>query len=378
MDQKLRLFGTVQYPVEDTKGQPSYPFVSIVINNYNYAPYLTNAIESSLEQTYAHVEVVVVDDGSTDESRMIIESFGDRVKPIFKNNGGQASALNAGYLLSRGDLLLFLDSDDRLNRDAVDRVVQSWSASLAKLQYLLEMIDEKGSPIGLNCPTGGLAEGDVRRELLTIGRYSTAPMSGNVFCRRFLTAVMPIPETRWISHADAYLIDTAPFHGHVGAIHETLGQYRVHKNTLSLGSFSVGGALSLQRLRFHMLLGTYQEDLLLECSKSFDFVFRRGTITSTIQHLKLRLASIVLEPKTHPLRGDKAVLIATSLLYRVWTEDRGSIRKKVIASAWSVAMICAPRRALNRMVLYGIAPSMRSPALARFAAVAGPASCAKT
>ena len=85
------------------------PLVSIVINNYNYARFLPEAIESALAQTYPHKEIIVVDDGSTDDSRRVMESYGDRIKPIYKKNGGQASAMNLGYEAAKGDLIYFLD-----------------------------------------------------------------------------------------------------------------------------------------------------------------------------------------------------------------------------------------------------------------------------
>ena len=72
------------------------PLVSIVIDNFNYARFVGAAIDSALAQSYAPVEVVVVDDGSTDHSREVISSYADRVSAIFKPNGGHASAFNAG------------------------------------------------------------------------------------------------------------------------------------------------------------------------------------------------------------------------------------------------------------------------------------------
>ena len=84
---------------------------SIVISNYNYGRYLPDAIDSALAQTYADTEVIVVDDGSTDDSRRIIEAYRDRIVAIFKANGGQASALNAGFAASGGEVIVFLDAD---------------------------------------------------------------------------------------------------------------------------------------------------------------------------------------------------------------------------------------------------------------------------
>ena len=93
---------------------------SIIIDNYNYAGFLREAIESALNQTYQKIEIIVVDDGSTDSSREIISSYGCRVISILKCNGGQNSALNAGFSASRGNVILFLDSDDALLPTAVE------------------------------------------------------------------------------------------------------------------------------------------------------------------------------------------------------------------------------------------------------------------
>jgi len=78
------------------------PLVSIIINNYNYARFLRDAIDSALNQTYDRTETIVVDDGSTDNSREIIAGYGDRIIPVLKENGGQNSAFDAGFAASAG------------------------------------------------------------------------------------------------------------------------------------------------------------------------------------------------------------------------------------------------------------------------------------
>ena len=69
---------------------------SIIISSYNYGRYLNDAIDSALAQTYPRTEVIVVDDGSTDDSASVIESYQDRIVSVVKENGGQASSMNAG------------------------------------------------------------------------------------------------------------------------------------------------------------------------------------------------------------------------------------------------------------------------------------------
>jgi len=88
------------------------PLVSVIIPCYNAALTLAETVTSVLEQTYKNVEIIIVDDGSTDNSRDVAVSFGSRVTYIPKENGGPAGARNLGIRRSRGELIAFLDADD--------------------------------------------------------------------------------------------------------------------------------------------------------------------------------------------------------------------------------------------------------------------------
>ena len=87
----------------------------------------------------------MVDDGSIVCSRKTIESYGERIAPIFKTNGGQGSAFNAGFAASRGEIVIFLDADDELLPEAIDQVVKAWRQGVTKVQFQLELIDERGT-----------------------------------------------------------------------------------------------------------------------------------------------------------------------------------------------------------------------------------------
>lgn len=99
------------------------PLASIIISNYNYSQFIQEAIDSALNQTYPQTEVIVVDDGSTDNSRDIIKSYGDKIVPVLKANGGQASAFNIGFASSQGEIIFFFNFDDIFAPEKVADIV---------------------------------------------------------------------------------------------------------------------------------------------------------------------------------------------------------------------------------------------------------------
>jgi glycosyltransferase involved in cell wall biosynthesis len=86
--------------------------ISVIIPNYNYARYIEQAIESVLIQSYENVELIIVNNGSTDNSLEVLEKFGDKIHLIDQPNLGQSGARNSGLSLSSGELIAFLDADD--------------------------------------------------------------------------------------------------------------------------------------------------------------------------------------------------------------------------------------------------------------------------
>ena len=122
--------------------------VSVVIPCYNQARFLSEAIESALAQSYIKVQIIVVDDGSTDNTSEVATLYAG-VKCIRQMNKGPADARNAGLQASSGEYLLFLDADDRLLPDAVDLGVRSLN-SHSECGFVyghVRLIAQDGSPL---------------------------------------------------------------------------------------------------------------------------------------------------------------------------------------------------------------------------------------
>jgi glycosyltransferase involved in cell wall biosynthesis len=205
--------------------------VSIIINNYNYGRFLQEAINSTLYQTYLSTEVIVVDDGSTDNSRNIITSYGSKIIPVLKENEGQASAFNAGFLASHGDIIIFLDSDDVLLPTAAEKAVEFFENSdLVKVHWALWEIDSKGNRTGRIKPTTILPDGDIREDVLLMGPEAcgTPPTTCHAWSRRFLEEVLPMPVEEYKICADNYLFVLAMASGPMKRILEPQGLYRIH------------------------------------------------------------------------------------------------------------------------------------------------------
>jgi glycosyltransferase involved in cell wall biosynthesis len=214
---------------------PARMLVDIIVTSYNYGRFLQCAIDSCLRQTYAPTEVVVVDDGSSDDSRDIISSYGSSVVPVFKSNGGHASAINAGFAACRGDIVCLLDSDDVCEPARTERVAAAWKEQPgAYLAYhQLQTIDADGTRIGRPWPAetwNGDISGRIKR---SGGWWPRPPTSGLCFARSYLERVLPMPTGARV-WADAYLAPPAAMARPVIGVREQLGLYRLHgENTLS-------------------------------------------------------------------------------------------------------------------------------------------------
>lgn len=102
--------------------------ISCIVPVYNGERYLQEALESIIAQTYGPLEIIVVDDGSTDGTRAVVDRFTDRVTYLWQSNGGPASARNAGIRASTGPFLAFLDADDLWHPEKLERQMTRFRA----------------------------------------------------------------------------------------------------------------------------------------------------------------------------------------------------------------------------------------------------------
>ncbi|HEX5412413.1 MAG TPA: glycosyltransferase family A protein [Terriglobia bacterium] len=306
--------------------------VSIIISNCNYARFLGEAIDSALGQTHAKTEVVVVDDGSTDNSRQVIESRGERVHGIFKSNGGHVSALNAGFAASTGDLILFLDSDDVLEPDTIEIAVREWREGMARLLFPLEVVDKDGKSLGRRI--GG-------QELPSpvLGSFGVgSPTSGNVFSRAALEKMLPIPEVDWRACPDVYLTAAGLF-GEVKCLRQPLARYRVHGSN----NLACGDPLAVIRNRIELDFKLYYSLFRLTEGKI-------GTLDEWIggcpQHWVRRIVSRRENPCDDPWQGSLRHLTMKAI-QSTWRQPQRNLRRRLAYSIFAIAYSTLPRRALR-------------------------------
>lgn len=223
------------------------PLFTALIDTYNQGRFIEEAIESVLAQDFPQreIEIIVVDDGSTDDTAERVKRFGDRIRYIWKPNGGQASALNLGFQEARGEIIATLDADDLWLPAKLRRVAEEFErhpdAGLVCHPYLYWLCAEN------RCEPerAFLAmEGSVwqsQERVLGYGKFGTCGMA----LRSVVAAKMlPIPEPLVI-YADTYLVNLAPFVTPIVAINEHLTKYRHHGSNHT--AFSAADARRQQR-----------------------------------------------------------------------------------------------------------------------------------
>lgn len=216
------------------------PLLSIIITCYNYENYVGQAIESALGQAYANLEIIVVDDGSTDRSWDRIQAYEalypERVRALRHENSGALRSSLAGFSASKGAFVYFLDADDYLSAGALHAISHTLSSDTSKVQFMLTPVDKMGQQIGQPFPAldASATSQSLIASIASRGHYATPPTSGNIYRRDVYAAVQA--EAHRLSYEraiDGVAFLLAPYMGRVVSIDRPLGSYRIHDANLS-------------------------------------------------------------------------------------------------------------------------------------------------
>ena len=338
---------------------------TVVIPSFNYGRFLRNAVDSVLRQQ-PRPQVVVVDDGSSDDSPAILASYGEAIEVVCKENGGHASAINVGCRLARGEVVFLLDADDEMRADAVATVLQAWRPETVLAHWRPSQMDADGRDIPgtVPAPWVRLEEGDVRERILTTGGFDTTVTSGLALSREALMQVLPIPEDVFRQGADGYLVRAMAFLGYVQAIDLPLTRYRRHgDNDSDLGA-SHEQLVSGLRRRIEFKNNELGAVPLL--ARQHGLTVDPHLADRDEEFLFVRLASLKLDPVHHPVAGDRLGRLLFRLLAAQLHAAR-SLRSRLAAAAFAGAIALAPRALDWKLLAWRHTPKARPGWLAALA-----------
>jgi len=148
------------------------PLITVIVVNYNYGRYLGECIDSVFAQTYPNIEIIVVDDGSTDNSLGVLQRYGERVLIIQQENRGVSAARNVGLFKSRGQWIAFLDSDDVWQPEKLQEQFKYLQDSAVAMVFCgVEYRDDSGGCLGYARP---VPASDILPQLVTFAPLTIA------------------------------------------------------------------------------------------------------------------------------------------------------------------------------------------------------------
>ena len=207
--------------------------VSVIMPVYNGGTYIREALQSALNQTYADFELLVVDDGSTDDTRAQAQLSGDpRVRVLTQVNQGSYVARNTGIANTSGELIAFLDSDDVWEPDKLEKQVAyvDTHPEVGLLHTSVSLIDAQGRPAAN--PIYAHAKPDVWLEMLTYNEYYLIRSGSTPLIRRSCFEKVGVFDDRPLAEDWATYTRVARHFG-VAAIPEPLVRYRQHGGNIT-------------------------------------------------------------------------------------------------------------------------------------------------
>ena len=314
--------------------------VSIVVLNYNYARFVGQAIESALRQTHRDLDVVVVDNGSTDHSLDVIAAYADRIRLVRQaKNIGQGQGYNLGFEAAAGEWILWLDADDLLDPDAVESCLALAQADTAKLQFPMRLIDEHAEPLGGETPYLR-HHGDVVPIIRRFGHYAGPPGSGNLYRRSAVAAYFPVPPEQWPICTDTVPFITAPFHGTVADAGRPLGGYRIHaKASRDMPGYQGNYSLTMAS---EVRLNSGSRDGALALLRERSGIDVPGPFLTLPTHLRHRIISWRFAREAHPHPGDDAHSLRAMMAESLQACPGYSAIERLMMRVWTLGVLHLP------------------------------------
>ena len=309
------------------------PSVALVVLSYNYGRFVARAIDSALEQTQAYEQIIVVDDGSTDDSRTVLERYRDRVELMFKPNGGQLSAALHALDAVRCEYVHYLDSDDFLVDNARELIANELATKPVKLQFRLRCVSSSGSLQSVVPAYPAVYNNAAQlRDAQLLGMSICPPTSGNVFGVEALRALPKTP----LDKRD--YIDGTPsmamlYCGSVRTVDKVIANYRIHGANNSLAHAPTVEVFEQELAR---LRRRWQE-----LQQIFPAI-KVPEVGSTLLELEAQNLIAALQGRSH-------MLLALAYAKRL-AASGAPTRHKLLLGPWMLSLALAPRAAKAGMI----------------------------
>jgi len=324
-------------------GAAKLPLVSIIVTNYNYARYLKECIDSCLAQDYQKCEVLVVDDCSTDDSKEIINSYKDRVKPIFREqNGGQLASFFSGLREAKGEFVVFVDSDDFLDSDCISA-------------HLFVHLFQK-PPVGFTClrnrqvsqtsaiindhhmdfANNGKEFAYIAPRIIHTPTWSWSTTSAMMFRSDLLRLLETDRVEEFRVCADYYIVHFANLLGGSMLYDVCKVNYRRHGNNNFSKNFIIGGHRPTGHSSYH----AHPSQAALQKAILDKFILKRASFEPYFPSLRRYAEAIAfVAPIDFTLSnyelGDDLKAMLRSLKFEIWKTKQKQIKTKKWAISWA-------------------------------------------
>jgi glycosyltransferase involved in cell wall biosynthesis len=318
--------------------------LSVLIDTYNHEKYIRDAIKSVLTQDKcdaAAVEIVLIDDGSTDRTGEIAKEFCGVVRYYRKPNGGQASAFNFGIPLCEGEIICFLDGDDWWHPSKLSTVLDTFikKPNLSALGHGFLEVDEVGGRSFRNGPSAPVPIKFSSPDCIDVfHKLSCCLGTSRLAIRRSVALnLLPIPEAL-VFEADEYMFTLLPTVGDVVVLPEVLTYYRIHGANLYQDSRA-------QAMKYTKDPRLVRRASIYKClSKQLPVELRaRGCSLPTIDLLlrPIRLQESRLRLMT--LGGSSLENFRSEWHAAELSERNTFVRKAVLCLSLALALVCPPK-----------------------------------